>query len=219
MKAQEPKIRIGMADDHTMFRRGIASILNETDRYLVVAEGSNGQELINEIAQLKVPPDVCLLDVNMPVMNGYDTLKALREQYKSMKFLVLTMLAHEYVIIKMLRLGANGYLLKEDDPNELKRAIDTVYLHEFYHTDLVNGHLISLVKSGLDYTKIVLTEQETIFLKYACSEMTYKEIADLMKVGVRTVDSYRDSLFARLNVKSRTGLAIYALKLGLTTID
>ncbi len=219
MTSTHPIIRIGMADDHTMFRRGVAAILNDTDRLKVVAEGSNGQELIHAISRLPTPPDVCLLDINMPVLNGYDTLKVLRETYKDMKFLILTMLAHEYVIIKMLRLGANGYLLKEDDPNELKRAIETVYQHDFYHTDLVNGHLISLVKSGLDYKKIVLSDQEAIFLKYTCSEMTYKEIADLMKIGTRTVDTYRDTLFTRLNVKSRTGLAIYALKLGLSSID
>lgn len=219
MISEQPKIRVGIADDHTMFRGGIISILNESDRFIVVAEGANGKELMNAIALLKSPPDVCILDINMPEMNGYDTLKALRDRYKDMKFLVLTMLAHEYVIIKMLRLGANGYLLKEDDPKDLKRALETVYHQDFYHTDLVNGHLISLVKNGLDYKKIVLSDHEATFLKYACSEMTYKEIADAMHVGVRTIDSYRDALFTRLNVKSRTGLAIYALKLGLAHFE
>jgi len=219
MQENLPTIRVALADDHTMLRRGIISILNESSRFSVVADASNGRDLIEAIARLKVPPDVCLLDINMPHMNGYDTIKALRAKYKNMKFLVLTMLAHEFVIIKMLRLGANGYLLKEDDPNELKRAIESVYEKDFYHTELVNGHLISLVKSGVEYKKIVLNDQEQRFLELSCSEMTYKEIADIMKVSARTVESYRDMLFDKLNVKSRTGLAIYALKLGIATLE
>lgn len=219
MLKQQPVIRVGLADDHTMFRRGIISILNESERFSVVAEGSNGKELINAISQLKSPPDVCLLDINMPELNGYETLQALRAKYKDMKFLVLTMLEHEFVIIKMLRLGANGYLLKEDDPGDLKRAIETVYEKNFYHTELVNGHLISIVQNGLEYKKIMLSDHEQKFLEYSCSEMTYKEIADNMKVSARTVESYRDILFDKLNVKSRTGLAIYALKLGLATLE
>lgn len=219
MAKEQHVIRVGLADDHTMFRRGIISILNESERFTVVAEGSNGRELIQAIEHLKAPPDVCLLDINMPKLNGYETLEYLRGKYPEMKFLVLTMLEHEFVIIKMLRLGANGYLLKEDDPNDLKRAIETVYEKSFYHTDLVNGHLISIVQNGLEYKKIVLSDHEQKFLEYSCSEMTYKEIAALMKVSARTVEGYRDILFDKLNVKSRTGLAIYALKLGLTTLE
>jgi two-component system invasion response regulator UvrY len=219
MAKEQQVIRVGLADDHTMFRRGIISILNESDRFTVVAEGANGKELIQAIEHLKTPPDVCLLDINMPKLNGYETLQHLRAQYPEMKFLVLTMLEHEFVIIKMLRLGANGYLLKEDDPNDLKRAIETVYEKSFYHTDLVNGHLISIVQNGLEYKKIVLSDHEQKFLEYSCSEMTYKEIAVLMKVSARTVEGYRDMLFDKLNVKSRTGLAIYALKLGLATLE
>lgn len=219
MTKEQHVIRVGLADDHTMFRRGIISILNDSERFTVVAEGSNGKELIQAIEHLKTPPDVCLLDINMPKLNGYETLEYLRGKYPDMKFLVLTMLEHEFVIIKMLRLGANGYLLKEDDPNDLKRAIETVYERSFYHTDLVNGHLISIVQNGLEYKKIVLSDHEQKFLEYSCSEMTYKEIAALMKVSARTVEGYRDILFDKLNVKSRTGLAIYALKLGLTTLE
>lgn len=208
-----------MADDHTMFRKGIISILNDNSQFSVVAEGTNGLELAEAIGRLKERPDVCLLDINMPKMNGYDTLTHLKSLYPEMRFLVLTMLEHEFVVIKMLRLGASGYILKEDDPNELQRAIRTVYEHKFYHTDLVNGHLISLVQGGLDYKKLVLNEQELKLLEYSCSEMTYKEIATQMKLSSRTVETYRDGLFDKLNVKSRTGLAIYAIRLGLVTID
>ncbi len=219
MTKDQTVIRVGVADDHTMFRRGIISLLNDSDRFVVVAEAANGKALIDAIAQLKAPPDVCLLDINMPELNGYETLQTLKAKYPQMKFLVLTMLDHEFIVIKMLRLGANGYLLKEDEPKDLMRAIETVYEKDFYHTDLVNGHLISLVKGGFEYKKIVLNDQELKFLGYTCSEMTYKEIADLMKLSSRTVESYRDQLFDKLNVKSRTGLAIYALKLGLASID
>lgn len=219
MKSETLLIRVAIADDHTMFRKGIISILNESENIRVVVEAGNGKDLVEAIEAMKTPPDVCLLDINMPKMNGYETLSALRGKYGQMKFLILTMLVNEFVILKMLRLGANGYLLKEDDPLELKRAIETVYTRNFYHSDLVNGHLISIVQNGLEYRKIVLNDMEQRFLELCCSELVYKEIAELMKVSSRTVEGYRDALFEKLQVKSRTGLALYALKLGLANIE
>lgn len=216
---QLPVIRVGIADDHLMVRKGIMSMLDNSDRFSVVAEGSNGQELIDAIALLKQPPDVCLLDINMPVLNGYDTLKALKSKYTDMKYLVLSMLDHEYVIIKMLRLGANGFLLKEDDPADLKRAIETVYEKDFYHTDLVTGRLIAHVTKNTEDTKLILNDHELKFLELSCSEMTYKEIASIMKVSARSVENYRNTLFEKLNIKSRTGLVIYALKLGVGKLE
>jgi DNA-binding NarL/FixJ family response regulator len=211
-------IRVALADDHTMFRKGIVGLLRSSGKFEVVAEAGNGSDLIEMISALDQHPDVCLLDVNMPVLDGYDTLIALKKKYPLMKFLALTMYDHEFIIIKMLRNGANGYLLKEDDPDELKRAIEYIYHKDFYHSELVSGRLISILKQGVDYNQVLLSANEQVFLEYCCTELTYKEIAEKMKLSVRTVEGYRDSLFDRLNVKSRTGLVIYALKHGIVNL-
>jgi DNA-binding NarL/FixJ family response regulator len=218
MATNSKMIRVALADDHTMFRKGIVGLLRSSGKFEVVAEAGNGSELIEMIGALDQHPDVCLLDVNMPVLDGYDTLIALKKKYPLMKFLALTMYDHEFIIIKMLRNGANGYLLKEDDPDELKRAIEYIYHKDFYHSELVSGRLISILKQGVDYNQVLLSSNEQVFLEYCCTELTYKEIAEKMKLSVRTVEGYRDSLFDRLNVKSRTGLVIYALKHGIVNL-
>lgn len=218
MATDNKLIRVALADDHTMFRKGIVGLLKSSGKFEVVAEAGNGSELIELIGALDQHPDVCLLDVNMPVLDGYDTLIALKKKYPLMKFLALTMYDHEFIIIKMLRNGANGYLLKEDDPDELKRAIEYIYHKDFYHSELVSGRLISILKQGVDYNQVLLSSNEQVFLEYCCTELTYKEIAEKMKLSVRTVEGYRDSLFDRLNVKSRTGLVIYALKHGIVNL-
>src|SRR4051812_30823931 len=175
MATNDKMIRVALADDHTMFRKGIVGLLRSSGKFEVVAEAGNGSELIEMIAALDQQPDVCLLDVNMPVLDGYDTLIALKKKYPDMKFLALTMYDHEFIIIKMLRNGANGYLLKEDDPDELKRAIEYIYHKDFYHSELVSGRLISILKQGVDYNQVLLTSNEQLFLEYCCTELTYKE--------------------------------------------
>lgn len=209
-----PPIRVALADDHTMFRKGIIGILSMSDRFEIVADAGNGQELVDKIAALAVPPQVCLLDVNMPYMDGYKTIALLRMKYRNMKFLTLSMYDHEFAIIKMLRQGANGYLLKEEDPEVLMSAIEYVVDHDFYHSELTNRHLDAL-RSGEDYRRMKLTPNEKQFLELCCTELIYKEIAQQMGVSVRTVEGYRDEMFARLGVTTRTGLVIFALKNGL----
>jgi len=218
MAIQKTIIQVALADDHTMFRKGIVELLRRSDKFEVVAEAGNGAELIEQIRKLKRAPDVCLLDVNMPVMDGYQTLLALKKTYPLMKFLALTMYDHEFVIIKMLRNGANGYLLKEEDPDELERAIEFITKNDFYHTDLVSGRLIAILKQGIDYNHAMLSPKEEQFLELCCSELIYKEIAVKMNLSARTVEGFRDDLFAKLGVKTRTGLVIYALKHGIVNL-
>ena len=212
-------IRVALADDHTMFRKGIVELMMRTsDKFEIVAEAGNGQDLIDQIGKLEQYPDVCLLDVNMPVLDGYKTLVSLKETYPLMKFLILSMNGNEFAIIKMLRNGANGYLLKEDDPEELKRAVECVADNEFYHSELTSAHLRALRKGGDKYKPVVLNTNEQTFLELCCSEMVYKEIAKQMGLSVRTVEGYRDDLFQKLNVNTRTGLVIYALKHGMVNL-
>lgn len=213
------RIRIAIAEDHTLVRKGFVSLLNADEEFQVVADAANGKELIDLLAHVSPAPDVCLLDVSMPQMNGYETLLVLKEQYPGMRFLILTQLEHEFIIIKMLKAGASGYMLKTTDPIDLKQAIKTILQHSYYHNKLVDGRLVKFVQSGEDYRKIKLSPQEELFLKWCCSDLGYKEIADKMGIPERTAVYYRQQLFQKLDVQSRTGLALYALKLGLVAMD
>jgi DNA-binding NarL/FixJ family response regulator len=212
------KIRIALADDHTMVREGIVSMLTGDDGFEIACSAPNGKVLVEMIAKLGTPPDICLLDINMPEMDGYQTLIALKAAYPDMRFLMLSQFDHEFVIIKMLKAGARGYLLKDAEPSELKYAIREIMEKSYYHSRLVNGHLISLIQKGEDYTRLALSDPEQEFLKYSCSDLTYKQIADKMHLSKRTIEGYREALFNKLNVKSRTGLAMYALKLGIVPV-
>jgi len=213
------KIHIALADDHTMVREGIVAMLTGNEEFEVTGSAPNGKVLLEIIAKMKTPPDVCLLDINMPEMDGYQTLVALKQAYPEMRFLMLSQFDHEFVIIKMLKAGANGYMLKDAEPQELKQAIRAIMEKPFYNSRLVNGHLISLVQKGEDYNKLTLSDTEQEFLRYSCSDLTYKQIADKMNLGKRTIEGYREALFHKLQVKSRTGLALYALKLGIVPIS
>ena len=213
------KIRIALADDHTMVREGIAAMLSGDKSFEVLVSAPNGKALLEQLSRLDEPPDIGLLDVNMPEMDGYQTLVALKHSYPEMRCLMLSQFDHEFVIIRMLKAGARGYLLKDAEPAELKYAIREIMEKSYYHSRLVNGHLISLVQKGEEYSKLALSDTEQEFLRYSCSDLTYKQIADKMGLGKRTVEGYRENLFEKLGVKSRTGLALYALKLGIVSVN
>jgi DNA-binding NarL/FixJ family response regulator len=163
------------------------------------------------------------MDINMPVKDGYETSSWLKENHPDIKVLALSMLDDENAIIRMIKNGARGYLLKESEPGELKDAINAVLQKGFYYSEMVTGRLVHSI-SGNDTESynsqqvIQLTDREIEFLKSACTEMTYKEIAAEMHLSPRTIDGYRDALFLKLDIKTRTGLVIYAIKNGIYKI-
>ncbi|WP_316850153.1 response regulator transcription factor [Pedobacter agri] len=209
------KISIAIVDDHTLFRSGLASLLDEFDEIEILFEGTNGQDLQTKI---KNQPDVdlILMDINMPVMDGFAATKWIKEYHPNVNVLALSMLEDEKAIIGMLRAGASGYMLKESTPNELLTAIKTVTEKGFFVNDLVSGRLLVALKDG--DAKPIFSARELTFLQHCSTERTYKEIAELMNVSHRTVDNYRESLFAKLNIRSRTGLVVYGIKNGLIVI-
>jgi two-component system invasion response regulator UvrY len=162
-------------------------------------------------------PDLVLLDINMPLKDGFETARWLRDNHPDVRVMALSMLDNEQSIIRMLRMGAKGYILKDTHPREFKTALDTVMQKGFYYSEMVTGKLINAV-NNLDTaadevtTLVKLTEKEIEFLKLACTEMTYKEIADKMNLSPRTIDGYRDALFEKLKVRTRVGLVMYAIK-------
>lgn len=202
-------IRIAIVDDHTLFRNGVASLMREFDDLQVVFEAENGVQMQEALAKCSAP-NVILMDINMPVMDGYEATAWLKKNRPEVKVLALSMFEDDQAVIKMIKCGACGYVLKESRPRDLLEAIKTIHAKGVYINDMVSGKLVRSVADGDGAADISKKEME--FLKYCCSELTYKEIADKMFVSPRTVDNYREALFLKLNLKSRTGLVLYAIQ-------
>jgi two-component system, NarL family, invasion response regulator UvrY len=179
-----PKLNVALVDDHVMLRRGLATLINDMQTYEVMLESDNGQDFIKNITEKKIEPDIILLDVNMPYMDGFATAQWIRENLPLSKVLVLSMFDDEKSIIKMLRYGAKGYILKDGEPKELADALHNVVHKGYHYSDLVNGKLIHAINNiednGLLHVENKLTAKELEFLKLCCSEMTYKEVANIM---------------------------------------
>ncbi|MGN7987652.1 response regulator [Pedobacter sp. 22226] len=212
---QNQSISIAIVDDHTLFRSGLASLLEEFDEIEIAFEAVNGVDLQTKITR---HPEIqlVLMDINMPVMDGFAATKWVKTNYPNVHVLALSMLEDEKAIIGMLKAGAGGYMLKESTPSDLLTAIKVIVDKGFFVNELVSGRLLVALKDT--DTKPIFSNRELTFLQYCSTELTYKEIADLMNVSPRTVDNYRESLFAKLNIKSRTGLVVYGIKNNLITI-
>jgi two-component system invasion response regulator UvrY len=212
---------IALVDDHVMLRNGLATLINSIG-FNVLFEANNGEDCIRYILTGKIPT-VILMDINMPAKDGYETTLWLKQNYPEIRVLALTMVDDENAVIRMLKNGARGYLLKESGPAELKTAIYAVAEKGFYYSEMVTGRLVHSItvedeESKATHQVVQLTEKEIYFLKLVCTDLTYKEIAAKMKLSPRTVDSYRDHLFHKLNIKTRTSLAIYAIKNGIVKL-
>ena len=208
-------VNIALIDDHSLLRNGLAVLITKLG-YSVMLEADNGKEFIKKLKPKNLP-DLVMLDINMPVMDGYETAGWIKKNYPSLKVLVLSMYDDEMAIIKMIRLGAKGYILKDTEPDELKNAVDTIINTGFYYSDLVNDKLVNAVINNTA-KKIpkknipAFTKNEMVFIKYACTEISYKAMAEKMELSPRTIDGYREDLFEKLQVKSRVGLILYAIK-------
>ena len=212
---------IVLVDDHSLLRIGLAQLAQSLG-FTVIFEADDGKEFIERL-QTTALPDVVLMDINMPVMDGFEATQWLKQNHPDIKVLALSMYDNENSIIRMLKCGAKGYILKDSEPAELKAAIDALVSKGYYYSDLVSGKLIHAINKIEDEGSAVntlsnLNDRETDFLKYACTEMTYKEIADKMFVSPRTIDGYRDGLFEKLHVKTRVGLVMYAIKNGIVNV-
>ncbi|MFI5132619.1 MAG: response regulator, partial [Chitinophagales bacterium] len=197
----------------SLLRSALAKLINTFEGYTVVMEADNGKDLTEKIVK-NVLPDIVLLDINMPEMDGFETTQWLHKKYPHIKVLTLSMLSDERTIIKIFRLGAKGYLLKNADPKELKEALDAIINKNVYLSEYVSGKLVSGLHNdpGADEKSAVLNEKEREFLRWTCSELSYKEIAEKMFLSYRTIDDYRQSLFTKLKVHSRVGMVMYAIK-------
>jgi DNA-binding NarL/FixJ family response regulator len=214
------RIKLAVVDDHRLFRKGLISLIEMVAHdFTIVLEADDGMDLQQKIDKNNAP-DIVLLDVNMPRMDGFATVEWLRVEYPKMKVLIVSMIEKEEIVMRMLKLGVKGYLCKDVEPRELGEALLSIANKGFYYTDFVTGKLVHSLQNeqtGKPYDKGpgLMNDREREFLQFACSEMTYQEIAGKMFLSPKTIDGYRNSLFEKLNVKSRVGLALYAVKHGL----
>ena len=209
----DPKY-VALIDDHTMFRKGLAILINLFPGYEVIMDVGNGREFIDQL-QPDHLPDIALLDIHMPIMDGYATAAWLHANYPEIRLLALSTMDSDTTIIKMIHQGARGYILKDADPKELQIAFEEILAKGYYYNEVLTRKVIqSIHMGGQDAANVLprLTERETEFLKHACSEKNYQQIASDMFVSERTVDGYRESLFKKFNVSNRVGLVIYAIK-------
>jgi DNA-binding NarL/FixJ family response regulator len=219
MAGGNKKIQVAVADDHSLLRSALAKLINSFENYTVLFEADNGREIKDKLSK-HIIPDVVLLDVNMPDMDGYETAQYLHKNYPQVKVLALSMFSDENIIIRMLKLGAKGYILKNAEPEELREALDSVLKKDFYLSEYISGKIVSGLNKDLDRPKenMELSDKEKELLKYMCSELSYKDIAGKMFVSPRTLDDYRNNIFEKTKVKTRVGLVIYAIRNGLVEI-
>jgi two-component system invasion response regulator UvrY len=211
-------VTIAYADDHNSVRKSIMSYLHDLGGIEVIIDAANGKELIEQIENSAIKPDVCLVDIRMPELNGFETISAIRHKWKGMKTLVLSTYVEEMYVLRMIRAGVNGYLSKSCDPEEIKDAILSIHHKGNYFSPLFSESMAIAIQNK--ESKIPnFTEKELVFLKHCCSDMTYLQIAQVMKSTPKSIEGYRDSLFKKLRVNSRVSLALFAVRSGIVPID
>lgn len=208
-------IKVAIADDHKIFRKGVILSLRQYTNIKFVQEADNGQDLIDGIAESQ--PEVVLLDLKMPVKDGIETTKYLNKHFPQLRIIILTMYEDERFVGHLMDSGANGYLLKSTDPLEIKKAITDVMRTGFYLNSFVNKVLIKKNYAKQKFnpnlsSEIVLSEREKEVLNLVCMEYTAQEIAVKMEISARTVEAIKDRLMERFGVKNSVGLVFYAMK-------
>ena len=211
-------IKVALVDDHALLRNALAALVDGFGECRVIHQSGNGKEIISAIGA-GVVPDVVILDLNMPGMDGFETAEWLQKNHPSIHVLMLTMYDSELSLIRLLQTGVKGFLRKDIHPSELKFAINSVIKAGFYYSNHTTGRLVSLFRNNseasLRLQRSMLSQQEINFLKLVCTDLTYKEIAKQMALNPRAIDTLRDQLFIKLDVKSRVGLAIVAIRHGI----
>lgn len=211
-------LKIGLVDDHQLFLKSLALMVESFQGFSISVEALNGKDLKQKLQPANAP-DIMLIDVNMPQMDGTATATWLRKEYPAMYLAALSMNDSDRSIINMIKAGCCAYLLKDTHPNELEKALREIAARGYYNADASNLNYRRLLVYQLHDESIQLSDRESHFLRLACSDKTYKQIAAEMFVSERTVDGYRESLFQKMSVQSRVGLCLEAIRRGLVHLD
>ncbi len=212
------KYKVAVTDDHLLIAKAISSIVDGFDNFEVLYEAENGKVLQDKFGSHHSKPDIVLLDISMPLMDGFATAEWLRKHHPAVLVMALSVQDDDDSLVKMIKSGARGYLHKNVHPAELERALETLVAKGMYYPDWATSRVFMKIAQPEEATStggIQISERENEFLRYVCTELTYKEIGEKMYCSPRTVESYRDSLFEKLGVKTRVALALFAVKSGL----
>jgi DNA-binding NarL/FixJ family response regulator len=216
-------INIAIADDQSLFRKGIISLLNTFTDMQVVVEAENGQELLDMLAETTVPVHVALIDINMPVLNGIEAMKKLRAQYPHIKNVILTVHEEDKYINKLIEEGANAYLAKNTQPDELEKAITTVVSHDYYFNENTIRAMHTHVQGKRQRISLQaaddITSREKEIIQLICKEFTTPEIAQKLFISERTVDGHRNNLLLKTGCRNTAGLVLFAIKHNLFDMD
>ncbi|NLP59075.1 response regulator transcription factor [Lutibacter sp. B1] len=205
-------INIIIVDDHLLFSQALNGLVSNFKEFNVVEVLSNGKELIDYFSKGNKHPQIVLMDIQMPQINGIEATQWLKENHPQIKVLALSMECEEDTILRMLRAGAKGYLLKDIHPDILYHALKEVHSNGFYYTENIANTLLNSISTKEKKSSIKLKDRELEFLKLACTEKTYREIAEAMFLSPKTVENYREVLFDKIGAKTRIGLVLYAIK-------
>jgi DNA-binding NarL/FixJ family response regulator len=210
-------IQVAIADDHALFRAGVRTALSAKKDVELIAEADNGMQLLNLLRHIE--PDVILLDIQMPIMDGIATLPEIRKMHPHIKVIMLSMHNDHSMISKLMEIGANSYLTKNSDSETIYQAIKTCYEQEFFFNELTNKALLTGLRTKRNEPQVAedanLTDKEVRILRLICEEKTTKEIADIVEISPRTVEAIRDKLKVKIGAKSMAGLVLYAIKTGI----
>ncbi|MFL9482618.1 response regulator [Chitinophagaceae bacterium LWZ2-11] len=212
------KIKIGIVDDHQLFSKSLSLMLSTFSEFEVILEAQNGKDLQDKLPYQTTLPDIMLIDVNMPIMNGVATSTWLHKEMPTIKLVALSMNDDDKTIIGMIKAGCCAYLLKDTHPDELEKALLEINSKGFYNADAGNINYRRLLLAGQESEQLVISEKERQFLQYVCTDMTYKQIAIQMGLAERTIDGYREALFQKMKVQSRVGLALEAVRKELVSL-
>jgi len=215
------KTTVALVDDHVLLRNGLASLVNSFKGFEVLFEADHGKDLIQQLQDGDIP-DIILLDIFMPEMNGFETLAWLKANMPDIKVIMVSMNDDDSAVVRCIKDNARAYLLKDSKPEDFFLALTDVRDNGFFLNQLVNSKMFKFLRGERDPTDNLaypLTEKEEEFIKLACTDLTYKKIAEQMKLSPRTIDGYREDLFRKLNLVSRVGLVIYAIKRGLFKVE
>jgi DNA-binding NarL/FixJ family response regulator len=215
---KEQPIRIAIADDHKIFRQGLKLALSDDVNLQLVAEAENGKDLLQHMSSKKV--DVVLVDLKMPVMDGEQATREIKQLYPDIKVIVLTMHDDETFVLHLLEAGANSYLIKNADPEEIKTAIHSVHENGFYFNEYVSKVMLKKIakKNGTSHKfndNINLNDKEKQVLKLICEEHTTAEIGNVLFLSARTIEGIRMDLLDKVGVRNIAGLVVYAMRQGI----
>jgi DNA-binding NarL/FixJ family response regulator len=212
----EELIRVIIADDHVLYRAGVKNALSSKKNIKVIAEADNGSHLLNLLKGIQ--PDVILLDIQMPIMDGIATLPEIKKLYPNIRVIMLTMMDDQSMITKLMELGANSYLTKTSDSEIIYEAIKTCYEQEFYFNSLTNKALLNNLRHKspnsikLQQEDATLSDKEITVLRLMCEEKSTREIAEAVDLSPRTIEAIRDKLKTKTGAKSTAGLIMFAVK-------